>query len=97
MTQRNVDIALETSNTNTPKITIPKETKFLSLNLALTPDFEWIKTRSRIIEEGKKMRHCVASYAHYINKDECAIYHLTYDNKACTVEFGVRNDAYIVK
>ena len=33
------------------------------------------------------MRHCVASYAGCVNRDECAICHLFKDGKNYTIEF----------
>ncbi|MBP3784403.1 MAG: hypothetical protein J6I68_14250 [Butyrivibrio sp.] len=63
MTQQNIDTVLANQNSKTAKIMIPKNSKFNALAQQLPPDFEQIRTRKRIILEGKLMRHCVASYA----------------------------------
>ncbi len=85
--QRNVDLVLAGRNRMTPEIRIPEKSKFKILAKKLPPDFEYIKTKERIIEEGAKMRHCVASYADFVNQDVCAIYHLEHGGCGYTVEF----------
>ena len=42
------------------------------------------------------MRHCVASYAGEVNKDQCGIFHLTYADKGYTVEFRITRGKYNV-
>ena len=61
-------------------------------------EFEWIKTRKRIVEEGYYMRHCVASYAKNVNNDSCAIYSFIYPKtgKRYTIEFSKRNERYVM-
>ena len=80
----------------TGDIKIPKNSIFTELNSILPKDFEWIKTRKRLILEAKIQRHCVWSYYDLINSDKCAIYsyidkdgNKSYDNipKRYTIEF----------
>ncbi len=59
---------------NTDAVSIPKNSKFNRLQELLTEDFEWIKTRKRLIIETELQHHCVWSYASAISKDKCAIY-----------------------
>ncbi len=94
--QRNVDIVLANENLSTPKITIPKKSKFKKLSEKLPDCFEYIKTRERIILEGHNMRHCVASYADRVNRDECAIYHLEHDGCGYTIEFRKNGKDFFV-
>lgn len=68
------ELATEYTLKRTPKVVVPKNTKFKELRKKLPANFEWIKTRKRLVEEGTYMHHCVATYATYINKDYCAIY-----------------------
>ena len=96
MVQRNVDVILTHQNAKTPNIIIPKKSRFNALADILPAEFERIKTRDRIIQEGQIMRHCVASYADLVNKDQCAIYHLTYMNREYTLEFKIQGDVYQV-
>lgn len=81
-----------------PVIKIPKKSKFLKLRKMLPEEFEWITTRKRIIEEGYNMRHCVASYADYVNSDYCAIYSFVYQRtqKRYTIEFHENNGIYCI-
>ena len=97
MVQRNIDLVLMYRNKKTPKIRIPKASKFAPLDKALPKSFERIKTRERIVREGYEMRHCVASYADFVNKDVCAIYHLIYDGVDYTAEIRVRNGKYFLR
>lgn len=80
----------------TGDIKIPKNSIFAELNSILPKDFEWIKTRKRLILEAKVQHHCVWSYYKLINSDKCAIYSYvdkdgskSYDNvpKRYTIEF----------
>lgn len=91
-----VEVELRQDSYNTPIIAIPKNSKFKELRKKLPKEFEWIKTRKRIIEEGRRMRHCVASYADYVNKDVCAIYHFEYDQVPYTVEFRLNSKGYYI-
>lgn len=93
---RNTDITLENSNQSTPKIIIPRNSKFKDLRAILPEDFEWIRSRQRIIAEGQLMRHCVASYADSVNRDLCAIYHLFKNGKNYTIEFRYQNGQYYI-
>lgn len=58
----------------TRKVTVPKGSKFLTLRRKLPQEFEWIKSRQRLIEETAMQHHCVWSYADRITKDQTAIY-----------------------
>lgn len=40
----------------------------------LPPEYEWITTSKRLIEESAIQRHCVWQYEDKIKKDKCAIY-----------------------
>lgn len=53
---------------------IPKDSKFKKLRDVLPKDFEWIKTKKRLIDESIMMHHCVWSYYDKIGRDACAIY-----------------------
>lgn len=86
------DIGIEEE---TGKVEIPKKSVFYNLRKILPDDYEWIKTRKRLIEETKIQHHCVWSYAEKITEDRCAIY--SYYDKDCqygeiakryTIEFG---------
>lgn len=84
---------------HTPKIIIPKDTKFKSLRKVLPDNFEWIKTRKRLVKEARIMHHCVATYANKINHDQCAIYSFvsTRTNERYTVEFCFRCQKYYIR
>lgn len=77
---------------HTEKVKIPAKTKFTRLRKLLPDEFEWITSRRRLITEGVEMHHCVASYAHKINQDKCAIYSVMYKNKRYTIEFLYNKD-----
>ena len=83
----------------TPKIIVPKDTKFKSLRKVLPDNFEWIKTRKRIVKEARTMHHCVATYADKINRDQCAIYSFvsTRTNERYTVEFCFHHQNYYIR
>lgn len=81
----------------TPKIKIKRNSKFNNLKKLLPDDFEQIKTKKRIIEEGVKMHHCVASYASLVNSDTCAIYSLVYEDNRYTIEFRSNKKGYFVR
>jgi hypothetical protein len=59
---------------STAKVKIPKDSKFNKLREMLPDEFEWIKTRKRLIIETELQHHCVWSYATKITNDKCAIY-----------------------
>ena len=61
----------------TTKVKVPEKSKFNKIRRMLPEEFEWIKTRKRLITETKLQHHCVWSYADKITKDECAIYSYT--------------------
>lgn len=81
----------------TPKIKIKSNSRFNNLRKLLPDDFEQIKTKRRIVEEGVKMHHCVASYASLVNSDTCAIYSLVYEDKRYTIEFRSNKKKYAVR
>lgn len=72
----------------TQEVNVPKNSVFLKLREILPPEFEWIKTRKRLILETELQHHCVWSYAPKITKDLCAIYSFT-DTKAAHTSDGV--------
>lgn len=81
---------------HTPPVKVPKESKFKKLRKLLPKEFEWIKSRPRLIQETVMQNHCVWSYAEKINKDTCAIYSFIYkpENTRYTIEFTFKNDKY---
>lgn len=83
---------------NTPhKIRVPKNSKFNRLRELLPDNYEWIRTGNRLRTEGIEMGHCVNSYWNYINKDECAIYSFSVNEKRYTAEFRInRKGEYII-
>jgi hypothetical protein len=82
---------------STPLIKIPKNSVFNELRKLLPQEFEWIKTRQRIVEEGYNMCHCVATYADDINKDRCAIYSYISGGERYTLEFTKRRNKYMLR
>ena len=92
------DLMVRVKNKHTPKITIPKNSKFKELRKILPKEFEWITTKQRIIKEGIDMHHCVATYADSVNKDQCAIYSFLYfDQNRYTIEFRKRKGEYYIE
>lgn len=91
----------------TQEVSVPEKSKFQKLRDILPPEFEWIKTRKRLILEAELQHHCVWSYAPKITKDLCAIYSFTdtraeYTNdgvpKRYTIEFRQKkNGSYYVE
>lgn len=81
------ELVIISRDKHVPKVTIPKNTKFNHLRKMLPDDFEWIKSKRRLITEGVKMNHCVATYADEINRDHCAIYSIVYGEHRYTIEF----------
>lgn len=81
----------------THSVKIKKDSAFNELRNILPSNFEWIKTRKRLILETKIQHHCVWSYADKITNDNCAIYsYVDKDGsksidgtpKRYTIEFG---------
>lgn len=91
------DLAKELTAKNTPRVKVPKNSKFNRLAKLLPDDMEWIKSKKRLVQEGSEMHNCVASYANEINKDSCAIYSFVYNNKRYTIEFIVYKNRYSIK
>lgn len=91
------DLAKELTAKNTPRVKVPKNSKFNRLAKLLPDDMEWIKSKKRLVQEGNEMHNCVASYANEINKDSCAIYSFVYNNKRYTIEFIVYKNRYSIK
>lgn len=58
----------------TGKVAVPKDSKFLALRKKLPQEFEWIKSRKRLLHETAIQHHCVWSYADEITSDRSAIY-----------------------
>lgn len=88
----------------TGRVRIPKDSRFNKLQKLLPDDFEWIKTRKRLITETKLQHHCVWQYADKITEDNCAIYsyydaEAKYgsDPKRYTIEFMISSGKYYVK
>lgn len=81
----------------TPLVKIKKNTRFKELRKILPDEFEWIKSRKRLIKETVMQHHCVWSYADKVNKDICQIY--SYVNKSgerFTLEFCISRKKYIL-
>jgi hypothetical protein len=67
-------IAIDAEKEGTGKVKIPKDSRFNGLREILPKEFEWIKSRKRLMQEANMQKHCVWSYAESISKDKCAIY-----------------------
>lgn len=95
------EVAIIQRNKYTPKIIIPRNTKFRELQKILPQDeFEWIKSKKRIVREGVEMHHCVTSYADLVNRDHCAIYSFIRksNNNRYTIEFAKNEEnKYYIK
>lgn len=91
------DLAKELTAKNTPRVKVPKNSKFNRLAKLLPDGMEWIKSKKRLVQEGSEMHNCVASYANEINKDSCAIYSFVYNNKRYTIEFVTYKNRYSIK
>lgn len=91
------DLVKELTAKNTPRVKVPKNSKFNRLAKLLPDDMEWIKSKKRLVQEGNEMHNCVACYADDINKDSCAIYSFVYNNKRYTVEFVAYKNRYSIK
>ena len=82
---------------NTPLVKIKKDTRFKKLRKILPDEFEWIKSRKRLIKETVMQHHCVWSYADKINKDTCQIYSYVNENgERFTLEFRVKRNKYVL-
>lgn len=88
---------------DTGMVKIPKDSVFNPLRKILPKEFEWIKSRKRLIQETCLQKHCVWSYADKITKDKCAIYSFAdttgkYGDdgipRRYTVEFGKNEKGY---
>lgn len=62
--------------------------------LKSTDDIEvvMIKTSNRLDDESLALRHCVHSYKTNVNKGDCAIYSLKYDDESFTLELRLYKD-----
>lgn len=67
-------IAINAEKKGTGKVKIPKNSVFNGLRKILPEEFEWIKSRKRLMQEANMQHHCVWSYAERISSDRCAIY-----------------------
>lgn len=77
-------ITIKLRNKDTPKVVIPKNSRFNMLKLP--GNFERIRNRKRLITESVIQNNCVWSYAKNINKDRSAIYSTEYKDKRYTIE-----------
>lgn len=91
------DLVKELTAKNTPRVKVPKNSKFNRLAKLLPDDMEWIKSKKRLVQEGNEMHNCVACYADDINKDSCAIYSFMYNDKRYTIEFVTYKNRYSIK
>lgn len=93
------NLVLENRNKNIPVVKIPKNSKFAKLRELLPDNFEWINNKKRLLNEAMMQKHCVASYADYINEDICAIYSFVYrpENKRYTLEFVANGTHYAIR
>lgn len=81
----------------TPLVKVKKDTRFKELRKILPNEFEWIKSRKRLIQETVMQHHCVWSYADKINKDTCQIYSYINENgERFTLEFRIRRNKYVL-
>lgn len=78
----------------TPKVVIPKNSRFKDLKLP--SEFEHITTKRRLVKETAVQHHCVWSYANSINKDRCAIYSTVYEDSRYTLEFRKQRKKYVL-
>lgn len=81
-------------NREMPTIHIPKNTVYIKLRKLLPKEFEWIKTKKRLLKESEIQHHCVWTYGGKINADKSAIYSFVYapENKRYTIEFVYSNN-----
>lgn len=88
------NIILLINNKRTPSLKIPKDSVFK--NVKLPENFERIKTKNRLLMESHMQKHCVASYAEFINKDKCSIYSTIYNDKRYTIEIRKRRNKFYI-
>jgi len=87
---------------HTKEVSVPDDSKFNELRELLPKEFEWIKTRKRLILETEFQHHCVWRYANGITKDRCAIYSFVNSEengtkKRYTIEFRVnKKGEYVI-
>lgn len=81
------------------EIIVKENTKYKELRELLPPQYEWITTSNRLLEESKIQKHCVWQYESKVKKDECAIYsYVSRSNKRHTIEFNYnKKRGYFVK
>ena len=67
---------------------------YTKLRKLLPKEFEWIKTKKRLLKESEIQHHCVWTYGGKINADKSAIYSFVYapENKRYTIEFVYGNN-----
>ena len=97
VTKAHNDLARELTAKNTPRVKVPKNSKFNHLAELLPDSMEWIKSKQRLVQEGSEMHNCVASYADLINNDSCAIYSFVYNDKRYTIEFASHRNKYFIR
>ncbi len=87
-----IKLSEEYEHKNMPNIQVPKDSRFKNLRKQFPSDFEWIKTKKRLIREAVLQKHCVASYAANINEDICAIYSFVYEPENCRYTLEIREE-----
>lgn len=80
-------------DTYTKPVKVPSNSKFNDLRRLLPAEFEWIKSRDRLIAEAKIQHHCVWQYADVITKDTSAIYSYQDINKL----YGNKRKRYTIE
>ncbi|MBX0425443.1 PcfJ domain-containing protein [Campylobacter coli] len=93
---RILNLFLEKSKTSN-KATLKIAKQYKELAKKLPKEFELIKTETRLEKEGLIQNHCVYSYKDTINKGQCAIFSLFYENQRYTIEIRNNRKNYIVK
>lgn len=93
---RILNLFLEKSKTSN-KATLKIAKQYKELAKKLSKEFELIKTETRLEKEGLMQNHCVYSYKDTINKGQCAIFSLFYENQRYTIEIRNNRKNYIVK
>lgn len=69
-------------------VKVPENSCFNDLRRFLPEDFEWLKTKERLVSESEEMHHCVRTYGEKVSDDRCAIYSVIRDDKRYTIEFS---------
>ena len=72
-----------------PEELVPCDSRFRSLEKNLPDDYEWIKTKTRLFDEGNKQHNCVYSYRARIRQDMLAIVHWEFQGRTYTIEVRV--------